>query len=157
MARTEFDDIDTDDFEDAQGSDLVKKLRAKIDELSKSTKELERENSELRGATRSRGLEAALADRGFSAKIAKFFPPDAEVNDESIDGWLAENAELFGSSTAPSAQTTQTTVVADAHAAQRRMEAAQSSGGNPAVPNDLLAQIEQAESMESLEAILRGR
>ena len=157
MARTEFDDFDTDDLEDAQGSDLVKKLRAKIDELSKSAKELERENSELKGATRSRSLESALTERGFSPKIAKFFPSDAEVDAESIDGWLADNAELFGGSTASPETTQNTTIVSDAHAAQRRMEAAQSGGSNPAVPNDLLAQIEQAESMESLEAILRGR
>lgn len=58
-------------------------------------KALDKANKEL-AAFRTKERERAVSDtlnaKGFSPKVAKFIPPDADV-----DEWLSENADLFGS------------------------------------------------------------
>lgn len=144
-------------------SNLVKKLRSKIDELAARAKDLESENQSLKGQSRKQTLSSALASRGYPAKIAAFIPADVEPTDEAIDAWLSEFGDVFGGAVAQSTQeeaVQQAPVIvgsaADAEA-YRRMSAAENGASAPAnVSGDILAQIGAAESMEDLMAVLRG-
>lgn len=143
-------------------SNLVKKLRSKIDELAARAKELETENQSLKGSARKQSLSSALAARGYPAKIAAFIPADLDPTDEAIDEWLSEYGDVFGGANQVQQEQAvqQAPVVvgsaADAEA-YRRMTAVESGGATPAnVSGDILAMIDQAESMDDLMAVLRG-
>lgn len=142
-------------------SNLVKKLRSKIDELSSRAKELESENESLRGSARNQALSSALAARGYPAKIATFIPADIDPTDEALDAWLSEYGEVFGGANqARQDQANQAPVVVGSAAdadVYRRMSAAESGGSAPAnVSGDILAMISSAESMDDLMAVLKG-
>lgn len=143
-------------------SNLVKKLRSKIDELAARAKELETENQSLKGSARKQTLSSALAARGYPAKIAAFIPADLDPTDEAIDEWLSEYGDVFGGANQVQQEQAvqQAPVVvgsaADAEA-YRRMTAVESGGATPAnVSGDILAMIDQAESMDDLMAVLKG-
>ena len=143
-------------------SNLVKKLRSKIDELAARAKELETENQSLKGSARKQSLSSALAARGYPAKIAAFIPADLDPTDEAIDEWLSEYGDVFGGANQVQQEQAvqQAPVVvgsaADAEA-YRRMTAVESGGATPAnVSGDILAMIDQAESMDDLMAVLKG-
>lgn len=143
-------------------SNLVKKLRSKIDELAARAKELETENQSLKGSARKQSLSSALAARGYPAKIAAFIPADLDPTDEAIDEWLSEYGDVFGGANQVQQEQAvqQAPVVvgsaADAEA-YRRMNAVETGGQAPAnVSGDILAMIDQAESMDDLMAVLRG-
>lgn len=144
-------------------SNLVKKLRSKIDELAARAKELETENQSLKGQSRKQTLSSALTTRGYPAKIAAFIPADIEPTDEAIDAWLAEYGDVFGGavnqSTQEQANQQAPVVVASAADAEayRRMNAVEAGAEVPAnISGDILAQINAAESMDDLMAVLRG-
>lgn len=156
------DDLYDHSEEMPSDSTLVKKLRSKIDELAARAKELETENLSLKGQSRKQTLSSALAARGYPAKIAAFIPADIEPTDEAIDEWLSEYGDVFGGATqATQEQANQQAPVvvgsaADAEA-YRRMSAAETGAAAPAnVTGDILAQINAAESMDDLMAVLRG-
>ena len=156
------DDLYDHSEEMPSDSNLVKKLRSKIDELAARAKELESENLSLKGQSRKQTLSSALAARGYPAKIAAFIPADIEPTDEAIDEWLSEYGDVFGGATqATQEQANQQAPVvvgsaADAEA-YRRMSAAETGAAAPAnVTGDILAQISAAESMDDLMAVLRG-
>ena len=143
-------------------SNLVKKLRSKIDELAARAKELETENQSLKGSARKQTLSSALAARGYPAKIAAFIPADLDPTDEAIDEWLSEYGDVFGGANQVQQEQAvqQAPVVvgsaADAEA-YRRMNAVETGGQAPAnVSGDILAMIDSAESMDDLMAVLRG-
>lgn len=143
-------------------SNLVKKLRSKIDELAAKAKELETENQSLKGQSRKQTLSSALTTRGYPAKIAAFIPADIEPTDEAIDEWLSEYGDVFGGanqSTQEQAVQQAPVVVGSAADAEayRRMSAAETGADVPAnISGDILAQINAAESMDDLMAVLRG-
>lgn len=144
-------------------SNLVKKLRSKIDELAAKAKDLETENQSLKGQSRKQSLSSALAARGYPAKIAAFIPADIEPTDEAIDEWLSEYGDVFGGAVNQSTQeqaNQQAPVVVGSAAdadAYRRMSAAETGAAAPAnVTGDILSQIDAAESMDDLMAVLRG-
>ena len=143
-------------------SNLVKKLRSKIDELAARAKELETENQSLKGSARKQSLSAALTSRGYPAKIAAFVPADLDPTDEAIDEWLSEYGDVFGGANQVEQEQAiqQAPVVvgsaADAEAF-RRMNAVEAGAQASAnVSGDILAQINSAESMEDLMAVLKG-
>ena len=146
-----------DEFED--GSSLVKKLRAKIDELQSRNKELESENKTFHSTIRKQSLSEILAQRGYSEKIAAFVPSDLEVSEESVDQWLAEYGDAFTPAVPQANQEQHTTIAGNAAQADalRRMAAAESAAQpDLSGSGNILGRIEQATSMEELEAVLRG-
>lgn len=155
----EDDLFDTDETSD--DSNLVKKLRSKIDDLASKAKELEAENATLKGSARKQTLSSALAARGYPAKIAAFIPSDLEPTEEAIDQWLSEYGDVFGGAKPDSQEGIQQAPVvvgsaADAEA-YRRIAAVESGGSPPVnVSGDILAQINGAESLDDLMAVLRG-
>lgn len=147
----DFDDLD--DLEDAQGSDLVKKLRAKIDEMSKSYKALLSENEALKTTERKRSVASVLESKGYNAKIAAFIPADLDPTEENLNGWLTEYGDVFGGPTL--GQEPQETQDPAAVRAQQRIAAVEGAG-NTQLSNDVLDRIGAAGSEEELLAILRG-
>lgn len=155
------DDLFDDDFED--DSNLVKKLRTKIDELSARAKELEAENNKYVKETRKRTLADMLTQRGYAAKVSTFVPNDLELTDEAVDSWLSEVSDIFlpvngSTEAAPADAESKTVVVNNAAEAEaiRRMQAAEAAGGIQVNPNDVLQRINSAQNMDELVAALRG-
>lgn len=150
-------DSDVNIFEDddeVSEADLPKKLRAKIKELSSKVGDLESENLSLKSEKRTRVLTETLQSKGLNPAIAKFVPSD--LDDDGIDGWLEENAELF--SGGASRQTPQQTVIArDAEQANAIRQMAATEGGTSTAPEmqSVLAGIENASSMDELMDVLR--
>lgn len=154
-----YEDDFADDLQD-DDSNLVKKLRSKIDELSTKAKELEAENQRFHSEVRKQSLATMLEQRGYAPKVASFIPKDVELNDEAIDGWLAEYGDAFTPVTQPHQTETQQETIVVSNAAQadayRRMSAAESTAQVDINPNDVLQRINAAQSMDELVAALRG-
>jgi hypothetical protein len=145
---------DMDDFEDAQGSDLVKKLRAKIDEMSKFAKELEKENSSLKAGERKRSVASVLESKGYNPKIAAFIPSDLDPTEDNLVDWLSEYGDVFGGPV--QGQQEQASVPDNSSIqAHRRMSAAEAGGQS--VSSDLLSRIESAGSETELLSLLQGQ
>lgn len=147
------DIYDMDDFEDAQGSDLVKKLRAKIDEMSKFAKELEKENASLKAGERKRSVASVLESKGYNPKIAAFIPSDLDPTEDNLVEWLTEYGDVFGGPAlgqeepqAPDNSSVQ---------AQQRISAAE-AGAQRSIDTDLFSRIEGAQSEQELLAMLQG-
>jgi hypothetical protein len=146
---------DMDEFEDVQGSDLVKKLRAKIDEMSKFAKELEKENSSLKAGERKRNVATVLESKGYNPKISAFIPSDLDPTEDNLIEWLTEYGDVFGGPTlgqeeqgsAPDNSSIQ---------AQRRISAAEASGDSNLSPSDLTARIKSATTEAEVLAALQG-
>ena len=143
-----------DDFEDAQGSDLVKKLRAKIDEVSKHAKELEKENSSLKAGERKRNVASVLESKGYNPKISAFIPADLDPTEDNLVEWLTEYGDVFGG---PLGQPEQDTALDNSSIqAQRRMSAVEASGQNTIDANDLTSRIKGATTEAEVLAALQG-
>lgn len=138
-----------DAFED-EDSDLPKKLRAKIKELTKERDELASKFEAFETEKRSQNLQQTLQARGLNPKIAAFVPKDIE--NEGLDAWLEEYGDVFGGQP-------QTTGQADPRSAEINRMNAVDQGVNHSVPTaDVMARIEQAENMDELMAALgQGR
>lgn len=143
-----------DDDEEISEADLPKKLRAKIKELSSKVNDLESENNALKSEKRSQTVTKVLAEKGLNPGIAKFVP--ADLDDEGVETWLSENAELFAGGQAQ--QSPQQAVIArDAEqaAAIRSMATAESRNSSAPEMQSVLAGIENASSMDELMDVLR--
>lgn len=141
-----------DDEEEISEADLPKKLRAKIKELTAKVGELSDENSSLKGEQRSRTLSEALSSRGLNPKIATFIPKDLE--DEKIDEWLGEYAELFGGGQPVDPQQAVITRDAEQAAAIRQFAKTETGSTDPNFQG-VLANIENAANMDELMEALR--
>lgn len=88
----------TDNFEDiengqenGENGDGPAALRKAYEKQKATLSALEKELSTLKAEKRQKDLESTLSEKGLNAKVAKFIPADAD-----LDEWLAENADLFG-------------------------------------------------------------
>jgi hypothetical protein len=149
------DDIQMDD-----DSGLVKKLRAKIDELSSRAKELEAENQRFHTEVRKQSLSSLLEKRGYAAKVANFIPADVELTEDGIDGWLSEYGDAFTPVTQSQQAEPQQETVVVSNAAQaealRRIGAVESTSQADLPVSDILGRIEQSSNMDELVRALRG-
>lgn len=155
MAFTaDIEDIDFDD-EDFDSTDLPKALRKQIKILKKQVSDLSTENSALKGSERKRTIGQSLTERGLNPKIAAFVPQDLSA--EEIDTWLEEYGDVFGGSPAATQEDPAETVIArdseQAAAIRSMANAERNSSVTP--PADLLSQINNAENMADLVALLR--
>lgn len=155
MAQDNYNLYDMDDLEDAQGSDLVKKLRAKIDEMSKFAKELEKENASLKASERKRSVASVLESKGYNPKIAAFIPNDLDPTEDNLADWLTEYGDVFGGPVQGHEQSEDQAQTQHQIHAQQRIAAAEGNVQSVITP-DVFARIEDAQSEEELMAILRG-
>jgi hypothetical protein len=91
----EDDDLDTDTSND--GSDLLKKLRKAKRADEKRIKELTEQLESLSKVQRERTVKEVLEKKGVNPKAVRLILKDLDdVNEESVNNWLDENADLFG-------------------------------------------------------------
>lgn len=80
--------------EDNEG---IKGLRKAHKEQAKEIAELKSLLANTAKAQRTTSMYEAFANRGLDPRIVKFYPADAATDDESVDKWVEENKEYFGS------------------------------------------------------------
>lgn len=90
MADNFEDEFEQDDAQDNTDTS-PKALRDAYNKQKAQNVALEKQIAELNGKVRTRELADKLAEKGLNAKVAKFIPADAELDD-----WLTENGDLFG-------------------------------------------------------------
>ena len=93
----EDDDLDTDNETQMDGSDLLKKLRKAKRADEKRIKELTEQLEVLSKGQRERTVKEVLEKKGVNPKATRLILKDLdEVNEESVNNWLDDNADLFG-------------------------------------------------------------
>lgn len=93
----EDDDLDTENDTQMDGSDLLKKLRKAKRADEKRIKELTEQLEVLSKGQRERTVKEVLEKKGVNPKATRLILKDLdEVNEESVNNWLDDNADLFG-------------------------------------------------------------
>ena len=91
----EDDDIDTNEVLD--GNDLVKKLRKAKRSDEKRIKELSEQLEGFLKEKKENTVRQVLEKKGVNAKAARLIMKDLDdVNEETVNSWLEDNADLFG-------------------------------------------------------------
>ena len=149
----EDDDLDTDQFNN-DGSDLLKKLRKAKRADEKRIKELTEQLDNLSKVQRERTVKEVLEKKGVNAKAARLILKDIDdVNEETVNNWLDDNADLFGIKVdAPESQISDTD-----RAALRQQDVLTQSAITPDRMEDLNMRIDNADSMDALLDVLRSQ
>jgi hypothetical protein len=147
------DDQDTNDFT-GDGSDLLKKLRKAKRADEKRIKELTEQLEGLSKVQRERTVKEVLEKKGVNAKAARLVLKDLDdVNEESVNNWLEDNADLFGLQVAE----TNSAETNPDRAAMRQQDAVTQNAMTPDRAEDLNLRIDNAESMDDLLSLLRSQ
>ena len=155
MSNNYWDDED-DDLDNDFGSgetDLLKKLRKAKRADEKRIKELTEQLETLSKAQRERTVKEVLEAKGVNAKAARLILKDIdEVNEESVNNWLEDNADLFGIKIdKPDTKVSETD-----RAALRQQDVLTQGAVTPDRAEDLSMRIDNAGSAEDLIALLRS-
>jgi hypothetical protein len=148
------DDLDTDTDVQLDGSDLLKKLRKAKRADEKRIKELTEQLEGFSKVQRERIVKEVLEKKGVNAKAARLILKDIDdVNEESVNHWLDDNAELFGIKIdAPEQRANEID-----RAALRQQDALTSNALTPDRAEDLSLRIDNADSMDALLNVLRSQ
>ena len=149
----EDDDLDTDQFNN-DGSDLLKKLRKAKRSDEKRIKELTEQLETLSKVQRERTVKEVLEKKGVNAKAARLILKDIEdVNEETVNHWLDDNADLFGIKVdAPEQRVSESD-----RAALRQQDIVTQNAITPDRMEDLNMRIDNADSMDALLDVLRSQ
>ena len=148
------DDLDTDTDVQMDGSDLLKKLRKAKRNDEKRIKELTEQLEGLSKSQRERTVKEVLEKKGVNAKAARLILKDIDdVNEESVNHWLDDNADLFGLTVnTPAAEANETN-----RATLRQQDAVTTNAFTPDRMEDLNMRIDGADSMDALLDVLRSQ
>ena len=149
-----WDDDDEDDnaqFNFADETDLVKKLRKALKAEQKKAKELESSLGELTKSQRERVLKDVLTSRGVNTKVAKFVPQDIDASEEAISSWLEQNADVFGYEV-PQKQA----VSANDLASLRQIDIVTQGALSPDRVQDIESRLANAQSEDEILALITG-
>jgi hypothetical protein len=148
------DDLDTESDTQLDGSDLLKKLRKAKRADEKRIKELTEQLEGFSKVQRERIVKEVLEKKGVNAKAARLILKDIDdVNEESVNLWLDDNAELFGIKVdAPEQKANEID-----RAALRQQDALTSNALTPDRAEDLSLRIDNADSMDALLNVLRSQ
>ena len=148
----EEDDLDTD-TNVGDGSDLLKKLRKAKRSDEKRIKELTEQLEGLSKVQRERTIKEVLEKKGVNAKAARLIMKDLEdINEETVNNWLDDNADLFGLKVAESVNPEQE----NNRAALRQQDVLTQNALSPERTEDLQTKISNAQSAEEVLAILQA-
>jgi hypothetical protein len=93
----EDDELDTDTETQMDGSDLLKKLRKAKRADEKRIKDLTEQLETLSKGQRERIVKETLEKKGVNPKALRLVLKDLDdINEESVNNWLDDNADLFG-------------------------------------------------------------
>ncbi len=141
--RNNWDADITDEYEDdiPAETDLLKQLRRLEKEQSKKIKELEQQLGSYKVAERESTVQYVLESMGVNPKIAKFIPQDIDVNLETVENWVKDNADVFG------IQIQQEKPVENPSLATlRQIDTITAAGQAPIGVDDMMLRIDQAQS-----------
>ena len=148
------DDLDTDNGVQLEGSDLLKKLRKAKRNDEKRIKELTEQLEGLSKAQRERVVKEVLEKKGVNAKAARLVLKDLDdVNEESVNNWLDDNADLFGIKV----NKEEPKVSEVDRAALRQQDVLTQNAMTPDRAEDLNSRIDNADSMDALLDVLRSQ
>jgi len=148
--RNNWDADITDEYEDdiPAETDLLKQLRRLEKEQSKKIKELEQQLGSYKVAERESTVQYVLESMGVNPKIAKFIPQDIDVNLETVENWVKDNADVFG------IQIQQEKPVENPSLATlRQIDTITAAGQAPIGVDDMMLRIDQAQSAEEITAM----
>jgi hypothetical protein len=148
------DDLDTDNGVQLEGSDLLKKLRKAKRNDEKRIKELTEQLETLSKSQRERTVKEVLEKKGVNAKAARLVLKDLdEVNEETVNNWLDDNADLFGIKVDK-----EESKMSDMDkAALRQQDVITQNAMTPDRAEDLNLRIDNADSMDALLDVLRSQ
>ncbi len=148
------DDLDTDTDVQMDGSDLLKKLRKAKRADEKRIKELTEQLEGFSKVQRERIVKEVLEKKGVNAKAARLILKDIDdVNEESVNHWLDDNADLFGLTVnAPEQEANENN-----RATLRQQDAITTNAITPDRAEDLNLRIDNADSMDALLDVLRSQ
>jgi len=150
----EDDDLDTDLDGQMDGSDLLKKLRKAKRSDEKRIKELTEQLEGLSKVQRERVVKEVLEKKGVNAKAARLVLKDLDdVNEESVNNWLDDNADLFGLTVTKD----EPKVSESDKAALRQQDVLTQNAMTPDRAEDLNSRIDNADSMDALLDVLRSQ
>ena len=150
----EDEDLDTDTS--ADGGDLLKKLRKAKRADEKRIKELTEQLENLSKVQRERTVKEVLEKKGVNAKAARLILKDIDdVNEEAVNNWLDDNADLFGLSVQNDQPKSEATEVD--RAALRQQDILTQGAMTPDRAEDLSMRLDNAESMDDLINLLRSQ
>jgi DNA-binding transcriptional regulator YbjK len=148
------DEEDEDDTTDAlDGNDLVKKLRKAKRSDEKRIKELSEQLEGFLKDKKESTVRQVLENKGVNLKAARLIMKDLDdVNEETVNNWLNENADLFGikASDAPE-------VDKDNLATLRSQDVITQGAVTPDKAQDLEARLNSASSQEEILSLLRSQ
>ena len=144
------DDQDTDNDVQMDGSDLLKKLRKAKRADEKRIKELTEQLEGFSKAQRERVVKDVLDKKGVNPKAQRLILKDLEdINEESVNNWLADNGDLFGLTQPEDVQAQELN-----RAALRQQDVVTQLGMTPDRAENLLDRINSAASAEELSALI---
>jgi hypothetical protein len=146
----EYNEFDFEDEDLGSGTDLVKKLRKQIDQLSKQVKERDEILAEFTTLSHEASVGEILEGFGLNPRIAAFIPEDVEADEDAIAEWLNEYGDAFGIEAVE-----EETPSPDARAYEQ-MSDFDDGSVDPFVGQDLASRIANATSAEELGNLLKG-
>ena len=154
MSNNYWDEEDEDDTTidtNMDGTDLLKKLRKAKRSDEKRIKELEDQLNGYVKKDKESSVAKVLEQKGVNPKAARLILKDLdEVNEQTINGWLEDNGDLFGitpSQDAPQANEVDL-------AALRQQDALTQGALTPDRAEDMNMRLDQAQSAEEIYQIL---
>lgn len=150
--RNNWNDDITDEFDDdntATETDLLKQLRRLEKEQSKKIKELEQQLTTYKVKEREVTVQSVLESMGVNPKIARFIPQDIEVNSDTVQNWVKENADVFG------INLEQPKTPQDL-ATLRQIDTIAASGQPPIGMDDMMLRIDQAQDASEIVNMIYG-
>ena len=140
---------DEEDF--SSGTDLVKKLRKQVDQLSKQLKERDSQLEEYQTYSHEAAIGEVLEGFGLNPRIAAFIPSDIEADEEAVAEWLNEYGDAFGITAVDESESHEDP---DAQAFEQ-MSDFEDGDVDPSVGRDIASLISNASSVEELTNFLK--
>jgi hypothetical protein len=149
----EDDELDTEMETPMDGSDLLKKLRKAKRADEKRIKDLTEQLETLSKGQRERIVKETLEKKGVNPKAIRLVLKDLDdVNEESVNNWLDDNADLFGLETRQDAPE----VNSQNRAALRQQDLVTQGATTPDRAEDMSMRIDNAESAEEIINMIYG-
>lgn len=151
--RNNWDADITDEYDDdiPAETDLLKQLRKLEKEQSRRIKELEQQLGSYKIAERESTVQFVLESMGVNPKIAKFIPQDIEVNSETVENWVKENADVFGIQLQQEKPAEMPSL-----ATLRQIDTITAAGQTPIGVDDMMLRIDQAQDAQELINMIYG-
>ena len=147
----EEDELDTNDNLD--GNDLVKKLRKAKRSDEKRIKELSEQLEGFLKEKKELTVRQVLEKKGVNLKAARLIMKDLEeINEETVNNWLGDNADLFGIKTSDAPEIDKNNL-----AALRNQDVLTQGAVTPDKTQDIESRLDSAASTEEILSLLRSQ